>query len=91
MLVLLTLGSFATTAVKGNLLHVNAEETWYASESLTSPVQKIMLFLGSLMKAWTSGERRVSRMKDEVSSCSGDRRRMRRNLRSFFARSRACA
>ena len=30
-------------------------------------------------------------MKEEVSSCSGERRMIRRNLRSFFARSRACA
>jgi len=43
------------------------------------------------MKVWTSAERRVSRMKEEVSSCSGERRMIRRNLRSFFARSRAWA
>jgi hypothetical protein len=30
-------------------------------------------------------------MKEEVSSCSGERRMIRRNLRSFLARSRACA
>ena len=50
-----------------------------------------MLVDGSLMKVWTSAERRVSRIKEEVSSCSGERRMIRRNLRSFFARSSACA
>ena len=84
-------GVCVISAVKGNLVQRSALDTWYASLSRTSPAQRMMLFRGLLMNSVTVEVRSVSRRKDELSSCSEEMRKTIRNLKSFLARSSACA